>query len=93
MRAKWGNAYYVASRKDMDAITDVYGDRFIVAEDTSNGEILGTACYQTFVENYTHWNRKRLPRKCWELFSLSVKPSARRSGMNRNAVITVEIYL
>jgi hypothetical protein len=80
MRAKWGNAFYVASRKDMNAITKVYGKRFIVAESEATGEILGTACYQTFVENYTHWNGQKLPEKCWELFSLSVKPAARRLG-------------
>jgi hypothetical protein len=80
MRAKWGNAFYVASRKDMNAITKVYGKRFIVAESEATGEILGTACYQTFVEHYTHWNGQKLPENCWELFSLSVKPAARRLG-------------
>lgn len=80
MRAKWGNAFYVASRKDMDAISEIYRERFIVAESQATGEILGTACYQTFVENYTHWNGEKLPENCWELFSLSVKPAARRLG-------------
>ena len=86
MRAKWGNAFYVASRKDMDDISNVYGERFIVVESKTTGDILGTACYQTFVEHYTHWNGQKLPKNCWELFSLSVKPTARRLGKTSNEV-------
>ncbi|CBY21121.1 unnamed protein product [Oikopleura dioica] len=90
MRAKWGNAFYVASRKDMDAISEIYRERFIVAESQATGEILGTACYQTFVENYTHWNGEKLPENCWELFSLSVKPAARRLGLGKLLLEEVE---
>ncbi|CBY21356.1 unnamed protein product [Oikopleura dioica] len=73
------NKDYVNTRTDMLDIEKHHGKRFLVAEG-DKGEILGTIVY---VEEpkITYFKENKIEGKCWEMFSMSVKHSARRLGV------------
>ncbi|CBY43706.1 unnamed protein product [Oikopleura dioica] len=79
---------YVKNRPDMLDIQNHHGRRFLVAEN-KDGEIVGTAVYTTKTK-ITNFKGDKISENSWEIFSMSVKHTARRQGVGRFLLDEIE---